>query len=107
ENFVDYTGNLFSGTIGINEIPLYLSKKIFERIDVLNHSEIEVLKFLHENRNSGRSKIAKMCHIKENEVRKILSHLKSLGYISVNVGRIGASVSKLGYQFLSTTDKKY
>lgn len=107
ENFVDYTGNLFSGAIGINEIPPYLSKKIFEGIDVLNHSEIEVLKFLHENRNSGRSKIAKMCHIKENEVRKILSHLKSLGYISVNVGRIGASVSELGYQFLSTVNKQY
>lgn len=105
ENFVDYTGNLFSGMIGISEMPPYLSKKIFEEKDVLNHSEIEVLQFLQKNKNSGRDKVAKMCHMKENEVRKVLSHLKALGYISVSVGRIGANVSKLGYQFLSNIDK--
>ncbi len=103
ENFVDYVGNLFSGKIGIREMPPYLSRKLLKVDDKnLSPEEVEVLKFIWSNQSAGRNKISSTYGIKENRVRKILSRLRTLGYISVNRGRKGTTVTQLGYQLISS-----
>lgn len=106
ENCVDYVGNLFSGDIGINEIPPYLFKKLLENNDKhLNFDEIKVLKFIMANGNAGRNKISEKCNIRENEIRKIILKLRDDGYVSVKTGRTGTYLTEYGYQFLSSLDK--
>lgn len=105
ENFVDYVGNLYSGKIGIREMPPYLSRKLNFGDKDLTSEELKVLNFIWTNQNVGRDKISKECKIKENEVRKILSKLRALGYITVSRGRNGTTITKLGYQLISSFNK--
>lgn len=106
ENFVDYVGNLFSGEIGIHEIPPYLSRNLSKNSDThLSPKELNVLNFILSNQLAGRDKISNECNMKENEVRKILLKLQSLGYVTVSIGRKGTSLTQLGYQFISRLNK--
>lgn len=108
ENFVDYVGNLFSGKVGIREIPSYLSRKLLKVDDKkLSLEEIKVLKFIWSNQSAGRDKISSAYGIKENRVRKILSRLRTLGYISVNRGRKGTILTQLGRQLVSSLNKGF
>ncbi len=107
ENFVDYVGNLFSGEIGIHEIPPYLSRKLLKGADKKpSFEEIKVLRFIWLNQSAGRSKISSAYDIEESKVRKILSKLRVLGYVSVNRGRKGTTLTQLGYQLISSLNKE-
>ncbi len=102
ENFVDYVGNLFTGKIGLQDVPSYLSKKLLEPVDGnVSTSEIKILKFIKEQRNVGREKIAASCNLSESEVRRILEKLNNTGYVSVMKGRKGTTLTQLGHHFIS------
>ncbi len=101
ENFIDYVGNLFSGEIGFNELPPYLSKRILLS-DGISEEEIRVLRFLKNIGNSGRQKVAKACGMNERKTRKILEKLQRKGFISINRGRNGTKITEMGIQFLET-----
>jgi transcriptional regulator with PAS, ATPase and Fis domain len=99
ENFIDYVGNLFSGEIGFEELPPYLSKSLLFTHEI-SKEEIKVLNFLKDNGEAGRGKIASNCNMNERKVRKILEKLSKNGYVTVKRGRNGTAVTKIGIQFL-------
>ncbi len=99
ENFIDYVGNLFSGEIGVGELPPYLSKRFFT--SSLSDEERKVLLFLSKVKQGGREKISKACGLNERKTREILSKLQTHGYINVRKGRSGTSITELGSNLLS------
>ncbi len=105
ENFIDYVGNLFSGEIGFNELPPYLSKRMLLS-DEISEEEIRVLRFLKNIGNSGRQKVAKACGMNERKTRKILEKLQRKGFISISRGRNGTKITEMGIQFLETNYMK-
>jgi len=105
ENFVDYVGNLFSGEIGFDELPPYLSKRIISS-EKMEEEEVMILRFLKDVNRAGRQKIAKSLGVNERKIRRMLEKLKENGYIFIKRGRNGTEITKMGVQFLETLNGK-
>lgn len=98
ENFVDYVGNLFSGEIGMHELPPYLSRRLISNSKALSDEELRIMNFIMKNERSGREKIARSCALSQNRVRTILDRLRKNGYVTVNRGRKGVELTEIGIQ---------
>ncbi|GAA0182379.1 sigma 54-interacting transcriptional regulator [Clostridium sediminicola] len=116
-NCVEYFDNIGTDLITLDHLPFHMKeyskvsspKNLSETISDLNKNETFVLKLFYDAFKDrvklGRRSISKKAfdnnmHLSEYDVRRILNDLKSYGYINVETGRGGSTISKEGIKLM-------
>ncbi|MCY6483851.1 sigma 54-interacting transcriptional regulator [Clostridium aestuarii] len=117
KNCIEYFDNIGTNLITLEHLPFHMKqyldvinfKKTSETISKLNKRETFVLKLFYDSFKNrvklGRRSISEKAfenniHLSEYDVRKILNDLKNYGYINVEVGRGGSTITKEGIKLI-------
>jgi transcriptional regulator with PAS, ATPase and Fis domain len=116
-NCVEYFDNIGTDLITLDHLPFHMKEysklnkldSISDNISKLSVKEIFVLKLFYnafkERVKLGRRSISekafsKNMHLSEYDVRRILNNLKEYGYINVEIGRGGSTITEKGIKFI-------
>ncbi|WDV44969.1 sigma 54-interacting transcriptional regulator [Clostridiaceae bacterium M8S5] len=116
-NCIEYFDNIGTEVIEMNHLPHHMEEiykkskqsKQVETIEDLNEKQSFVLNLFYESflsrKKLGRRSISQRAfeenmHITEYDVRGILNKLKELGYINIEVGRGGSTITSKGIDIM-------
>lgn len=112
ESCVQYIKILNKSTVGIDDLPnniceyLKISSEESPEIDSVDEGILSILYKLHmDNKITGRSKMRELLHnrgicLSEQEVRVRLYKMQSDGYVLVNKGRRGTTITNMGIDYM-------